>query len=495
MEMAQSDTQIGCFSSLLNLFKRSGSQKHATVTLTPSAPEDIGAGKGSTNELPEYANFLSSYPCCAAPLPQTSGEKPPAYVERELEGQFRPDVIKTIEETVDKYDSELRALSLQIWKHPEIGFEEKFAHDVLTKFMEEHGYEVTPHYLGLSTAWRAVFSYKSSSAKMTKIPVIGINSEMDALPGVGHACGHNLIAIAGVGVALAVKAALEKHDVSGKIILLGTPAEEGGGGKIALMERGAYKEMDACVMCHPGPGELHTAGVGPSLASQPLDVEFFGHGAHAAWAPWEAQNALDAAFLAYSSVSVLRQQIKPTHRVHGIVSGRDWAPNIIPDYAKMRWIVRAPTWDEVEVLRKRVLACFEAAATATGCKVEISNGVGYYDLRQNTVLGAEFAHVMKSCCAVDVRADGGMSASTDFGNITYELPALHPSYAIPTKPNGANHTPQFTESAGTAEAHSATLAVTKGLAGATFRVLDDADFAAKVKKAWEDDMNSKPASV
>lgn len=491
--MAESDTQTGCFSSLLSLLRRSHSRKHATVT--PQAPKSVVAGKGSVAELPDYANLMSSCLCCSAPSPQTSGEKPPAYVECGLEAQFRPEVIKTIEETVDKYDPELRALSLQIWEHPETAFEEKFAHDVLTKFIEEHGFEVTPHYLGLPTAWRAEFSYESSSVKTGKTPVIGINSEMDALPGVGHACGHNLIAIAGVGVALAVKAALEKHDVSGKIILLGTPAEEGGGGKVVLMERGAYKEMDACVMCHPGPGELNSAGVGPSLACQPVDVEFFGHGAHAAWAPWEAQNALDAAFLAYSSVSVLRQQIKPTHRVHGIVSGRDWAPNIIPDYAKMQWIVRAPTWDEVEVLRERVLACFRAAATAAGCKVEISSGVGYYDLRQNAVLGAEFAHVMKSCCGVNVRADGGMSASTDFGNVTYELPALHPSYTIPTKPNGANHTPQFTESAGTAEAHSATLAVTKGLAGAAFRVLDDADFAAKVKKSWEDDMKSTATSI
>ncbi|KAL6305230.1 hypothetical protein BKA93DRAFT_731758 [Sparassis latifolia] len=415
------------------------------------------------------------------PVSPPTSEIPPAYTLRDAEDVFRPEVIKTIEETVDELNPELRELNLEIWNHPEIAYEEKRAHDVLTKFMSQHGFDVTPHYLDLSTAWRAVFKHTSSSTKNgDAIRVIGVNSEMDALPGIGHACGHNLIAIAGVGAALAVKAALEKHDVSGKIVLLGTPAEESGGGKVKLLDRGAYDEMDACIMCHPSPGPLHSVSVGPCLACQTIEVEFFGHTAHAAWAPWEAQNALDAAFLAYTNISVLRQQIKPTHRVHGIVSGKNWAANIIPDYSKMVWIVRAPTWPEVEVLRERVLKCFEAAATATGCKAEINQEVGYYDLRQNSVLGDEFSHIMDARYGVKSLADGGMGASTDFGNITYALPALHPSFTIPTEPNGSNHTPQFTQSAGTPAAHAAAIAVTKGLAGAAFRVLDDAEFTDRV---------------
>jgi len=137
--------------------------------------------------------------------------------------------------------------------------------------MSKHGFEVTPHYAELTTAWRAEFVHGKGGR------VLGVNSEMDALPGVGHACGHNLIAAGGVGVALAVKAAMEKHNINGKIILLGTPAEEGGGGKVLLIQRGAYKEMDLCVMSHPSTGPSHSTTLGSSLAMQSISVEYFGH--------------------------------------------------------------------------------------------------------------------------------------------------------------------------------------------------------------------------
>ncbi|KAI0923499.1 hypothetical protein AcV5_009025 [Taiwanofungus camphoratus] len=511
--MSDAELQAGCFGRLFSFRKRAADSSkcadtHSTCIAPSTTPlsvksvpkadtDEPKAALGCDSELPTYAHFANTCLYCCEPgahtrAPSTArkySDKPPSYKALEAQGIFRPEVFKTIENTLDEFDAELRKLSLDIWNHPEIGYEEKHAHDTLTAFMSAHDFYVTPSYLGLPTAWRAVFSHTPSSfnAATEKVRVIGINSEMDALPGIGHACGHNLIAMAGVAVALAIKAALEKHDVPGKIILLGTPAEEGGGGKITLLERGAYDEMDVCIMCHPSPGALHSASLGPSLASQPLEIEFFGHGAHAAWAPWEAQNALDAAFLAYSSVSVLRQQIKPTHRVHGIVSGKDWTPNVIPDYAKMRWIVRAPTWGELEILRERVKACFEAAAHATACKLTMSAGPGYYDLRQNTVLGEEFIQVMDHL-GVTAVFDEGMSASTDFGNVTYALPSLHPGFAIPTQPNGGNHTPQFTQAAGTPEAHAATLAIAKGLAALGFRVVDDADFSEKVSAMWKADI-------
>ncbi|KAH9832533.1 amidohydrolase [Rhodofomes roseus] len=498
--MSDEQTQVGCFTRLLSFHRRRKSTPGVQVGLADGfnsmrqtslpaaevkrvAPESASDAQKGSEELPSYTQFANTCMCCDYTLGRNvhiDTEKPPSYGG--LSDIFRPEVLKTIEETVDKYDSELRELSLDILAHPEIAWQEKRTHDKLTAYMSSHGFSVTPHYLGLSTAWRAVFSHTSSSASaQTEKPrVIGVNSEMDALPGVGHACGHNLIAIAGVGVALAIKAALEKHDVSGQVVLLGTPAEEGGGGKISLLDAGAYDDMDACIMCHPGGGPDSYASIGPSLASQPLEVEFFGHGAHAAWAPWEAQNALDAAFLAYSSVAVLRQQIKPTHRVHGIVSGKDWAPNIVPDYAKMRWIVRAPTWGEVEVLRERVKACFEGAAHATGCKLSMSIGVGYYELRQNQVLGTQYAEVIDQY-GVTAKFDEGMAASTDFGNVTYALPSLHPNFTIPTEPNGGNHTPQFTKSAGTIEAHRLAIKTIKALALTGFRVVDDAQFAEDVR--------------
>jgi len=224
------------------------------------------------------------------------------------------------------------------------------------------------------------------------------------------------------------------------------------------------------------------------LAIQELIVEFYGHTAHASAAPWEAKNALDAAFLAYSNVSVLRQQIKPDHRVHGIVEGKNWAANIIPDYSKMKWFVRAPTWDELVVLRARIKACFDAAALATGCKHEVSFGGYAYDLRQNSGLSKEFSSIIGNRYGFTTNhSEGAIGGSTDFGNVTYELPAFHPSFSIPTKPNGGNHTALFAEAAATEEAHKACLTVTKGLALTGFRVINDDSFFADVKNTFQDD--------
>ncbi|KAI0079408.1 hypothetical protein K474DRAFT_1592196 [Panus rudis PR-1116 ss-1] len=382
-----------------------------------------------------------------------------------LRNLFQPDIVKVINEKIDALSPSLRKVSLELWNHPEVAFEEQHAHDVLTSFISEHGFTVTKSYLGLSTAWRAEYSRGRSGR------VIGINSEMDALPGLGHACGHNLIAVSGIAVAIALRAVMEARDIPGKIILLGTPAEEHGGGKIKLLEKGAYDEMDVCVMCHPGPGAADTAYISSWLALQPLEVEFLGHSAHAAYSPWEAQNALDAAFLAYSSISVLRQQIKPTHRVHGIVSGQNWEPNVIPDYAKMRWIVRAPTWKEVDELRARVTACFEAAGLATSCKVKVTLGAGYYDVRQNNPL-SECLSYLSSFNSYPKEYIPGDA----FRSIIETLPSIQPNYSIPTEKNGGNHTPDFAKSARTEKAHEITMSVSKGLALTALRVLQDDEF-------------------
>ncbi|KAH9937760.1 aminoacylase 1-like protein 2 [Epithele typhae] len=398
----------------------------------------------------------------------------------------RPEFFEHIDATITALDGDLFDLNQDIHDHPELRFEERHAHDVLTAFMEKQGFEVTHHHL-LETAWVAKFTRGNGG------PTLGVNSEMDALPGIGHACGHNLIAISGVAVACAAKATMEKFDISGSIVLLGTPAEEGGSGKAILLEKGAYEGMDACLMCHPAPGPPYSASLSSCLALQRIVVEFHGHTAHAALSPWEGQNAVDAAVLAYNSISVLRQQLKPTHRVHGMFEGRDWAPNIIPDYAKMTWYVRAPTRAEVHVAVKRVTACFEAAGLATGCKVDIQMGNTTYDLRQNTALGEEFADVFtKKFGPVDY-IYGIAQASTDFGNITYALPSLHPSFAIPTK--GSNHTPEFTEAAGSKEAHQACLNISKVLAATGVRLLTDEKYLARVKETFAEDLRLRQAEA
>ncbi|KAJ7253038.1 hypothetical protein B0H12DRAFT_1117157 [Mycena haematopus] len=393
---------------------------------------------------------------------------------------YREDILKTIEHTIKALDGELRQLSLDIHSHPELGFEEYRTHDVLTAFMANHGFQVTKHY-HLETAWLAAFSNGTGGR------TIGINSEMDALKGVGHACGHNLIAISGVAVACAIKAVFEKFNISGKIQLLGTPAEEGGLGKVKLLDAGCYKEMDACLMCHPAPGPKGSVSLSSCLAMERLTVEYFGHTAHAALSPWEGRNALDAAVLGYNNISALRQQLRPTHRVHGIFEGKDWAPNIIPDYAKYICFVRAPTVVEQKETLKRVLPCFDAAALATGCTVKVTFEGESSDIRQNKALGDEVAHIVRSKYG-DIDYEWGIkSASTDFGNVTYALPSLHPGFAIPTVADGGNHTPGFEKAAATTEAHYACLDVSKALAATGVRVIIDDHFYAQVKKTFEED--------
>ncbi|KAL1745965.1 hypothetical protein HDZ31DRAFT_62630 [Schizophyllum fasciatum] len=394
------------------------------------------------------------------------------------DGVFRPDILDAIEETVAGMDAELRALSLDIHAHPELMFTERRTHDVLTAFMERHGFDVARHHI-LETGWRATFAHGAGGR------TIGINCEMDALRGIGHACGHNLIAMSGVAVACAIKAALERFDIAGRISVLGTPAEEGGGGKVIMLEKGAYKDMAACLMCHPAPGPKGSVSLTSCLAIQHVEVEYFGHTAHAALSPWEGRNALDAAVLAYNNISALRQQLKSTYRVHGIFEGKDWAVNVIPSYAKYTVAMRTPTLAELKPLVERVIPCLEAAALATGVKCKINTLGATFDLRQNTALGAEVADVVRRRYGSIDYEYGIKSASTDFGNVTYAVPALHPGFAIPTVPGGGNHTPEFTVAAATEEAHLACLDVTKALAHTGVRVIIDDVFMKKVWNAFE----------
>ncbi|KAM5545554.1 hypothetical protein V8D89_000592 [Ganoderma adspersum] len=422
------EVQAGCWPRILPFWKRDKKRFVARpLELSPEASCDQ-----DPPTLPPYSHWYGwdelAKVTGGGPA-YDSSEKPPSY---KADGGLPSEAIQTIEDTLQELSPELRQLSLDIWEHPEIGFKEKYAHDRLTGFMAAHGFSVTPHHLGLTTAWRAEFTHRVSekhgkTKRQSSARVIGVNSEMDALPNIGHACGHNLIAMSGAAVAVAIKAALQKHDIPGTVVLLGTPAEETRGGKIILLERGAYDGMDAS---HPSAGPENFTALWPGVARQPVDVEFFGHGAHAAAAPWEAQNALDAAFVAYASISALRQQMKPDQRVHGIILGRDWTPN--------------ETAETYQLSR--------AAALATACKIEVKLGAGYSEVRNNDALA---------------------------------LPAIHPVYSIPTEPNGSNHTPQFAKSASTPEAHEATLKVALGLACTGLRVLYDAGFANQVKLDFE----------
>lgn len=221
------------------------------------------------------------------------------------------------------------------------------------------------HAYGLGTSFLAEFGSRGR--------VVGINAEYDALPDIGHACGHNLIAEAGIAAFLGLAAALKDSRVPGRVVLIGTPAEEGGGGKLKLIEAGAYKHVDVCMMVHPRPSEKFAGYSGeayaPTLANNKFTINYVGKEAHGAMAPWQGVNALDAVVLAYNAVSVLRQQIKPYERIHGVISNGGSRPNVIPANTEAVYYIRSRTLREADELKERALKCFEAAATATGCKM------------------------------------------------------------------------------------------------------------------------------
>ena len=356
-------------------------------------------------------------------------------------------------QVIDEASAELRRISLDIHAHPELNFQEHHAHALLTDYLESKGFEVTRGAYEMPTAFQAVAGSGS--------PTIAVMCEYDALPGIGHACGHNLIAISGVATALGLKAAL--GDGSGTIVVLGSPAEEGGGGKVFMIERGAFENVDAAMMLHPTPGDAAWANV---IAIQSVEVDYFGRNAHASAFPWMGLNALDAIVMAYNGISVMRQQMRPTDRVHGVITRGGLKPNIIPDHTSAEFFVRAKNPGELEDVKAKVKGCFEAAALATGCRLEYrETNRPYTDLINNDQMAGTYAGHLSDLGAVSASREQSLSsvaASTDMGNVSYAVPAIHPMFGIPSM--AGNHTPGFTDAAATPEAHQATIRASKALA-------------------------------
>ncbi|WWD19101.1 hypothetical protein CI109_103559 [Kwoniella shandongensis] len=391
-------------------------------------------------------------------------------------------------EAIDAVDKDMRALNLAIHDNPELMFKEVKAHAHLVSALTKLGFTLT-NPSSLPTAFVATYTHGKGGR------VFGFNSEFDALPNVGHACGHNLIAVVGVAAAVGLKAALKACNIAGTVKLIGTPAEEGGGGKVILIREGLYDDLDACAMAHPGggygptpfTGSAHIGGPA-SLARAGFDIEFHGRGAHAGAAPWMGINALDAAVQGYTAVSMLRQQLEPTMRVHGIIQGSEqWAQNIIPSYAKVSYSTRAMTVKDCLTLRKKTIACFQSAAEATGCSIDISakDDEVYADMRNNEPLSLSYASFMEKAFGDKIATEGMTTASTDFGNVTYKVPSFSAGYEIPSPVGAGNHTAGFAASAGKPEAHKLSMKVAKGLAVIGAKFLSDSEFAKETKKAFE----------
>ena len=374
---------------------------------------------------------------------------------------------------IDSYSEELyQQICGEIWKHPEVALEEYKAHEILTQFLEKKGFSVERSYTGIETAFRATFG--------SGRPNVCVICEYDALPEIGHACGHNLIAEAGVAAGLGLKAALESSNApKGTLTVMGTPAEEGGGGKEYLIRNGAFEDVDIAMMVHPAP----YSSTNPLFNGRTqLEVTYTGKAAHAAAFPWEGVNALDAAVMAYTSISVLRQQMKPSWSVHGVITNGGAKPNIIPEKASMEYYVRAPTKSEMYAFTKKVCACFEAAASATGCQVDIKENSSHFDMKSNNSLAKSYHanyQALGGCKMIEECREMG---STDMGNVSYAVPSIHPMYKIGS--GEVYHTREFTTVTNTPEAHAETLVAAKAMAHTCIDVLTTDGLLEEIKKEF-----------
>ncbi|KAG0167256.1 hypothetical protein DFQ28_006384 [Apophysomyces sp. BC1034] len=379
---------------------------------------------------------------------------------------MNPVIGNVIANAIDEHSFELRELSLKIHDEPELSFHEHKAYHWLTAYLEKKGFKVTRQVANLKTSFVAEFSNNANGRR------VGFCSEYDALPGVGHGCGHNLIAISGVACALAMKALLEQNLVQGTVVLFGTPAEEKGTGKVDMVKAGEFQNrVDFCMMLHPFARDGVYAKM---LAIDTLDVEYFGKASHAGMAPWNGINALDALMQAFDNVAMLRQQTLPSNRIHGIITNGGKSPNVIPDYTSANFYARSVTRDQLKELSAKLNKCFEAAAVSTGCQVKL-NWVGAVDdVFQNDSLASYYTKYMTEEGATmpsREETEKDVSGSTDMGTVSYTVPSLHPGFAIGT--TATNHTVEFTEAARTEAAHEYTLRAARSLSKTAASVLLD----------------------
>ncbi|KAK1979714.1 amidohydrolase [Colletotrichum cereale] len=405
-----------------------------------------------------------------------------------------PEYLDEISAVVDDLAESLWPVNRTIHDNPELGYHEVVAHDTLTAFMRTRpGWKVTPSAYGMETAWVAEWD------SGRKGPVVSFNAEMDCLPGIGHACGHNLIATASLAAALAAATLLARHRLPGKLVLFGTPAEEGGGGKIRLLRAGAYADraVDLNLISHPG--IVPDTALMRTSAYAAFRAEFFGREAHAAANPWLGVNALDALVTAYNAVSVLRQQTMPGDVVQGHITHGGARPNIIHAYAAGLFVVRADSRARLAELRQKVERCFAAGAEATGATLRLTPTMAYMDHVPNRVLGRSYARHFNALVpagepAIPLDQDideirGRTMASTDQGDVSYAMPSLSVGFAIPPGDGGQGpHNPGFADSAGTRVAFEKSLRAGKGLAGVAIDVFTQKGMLEEVKRAWRKDM-------
>lgn len=387
---------------------------------------------------------------------------------------------------VDAQADMLLDLSHDIHAHPELNYDEHHAHAALTDVLASSFSHVDRRAYGIDTAFEAIASGDNPDGAH-----VAVICEYDALPEIGHACGHNVIAAAGAGAGLALRP-LMGH-LGGTLHVYGTPAEEGGGGKIAMARAGAFRGLDAAMMIHPADHDLTSMR---AIAIHECCASFHGQEAHAAAAPHLGRNALDAAVLSYNAIAALRQHIRPTERIHGVFTHGGDKANIVPKFASMNWYVRSDTLETLAPLKERVAACFAGAAAATGCRVDLVwEDHSYADMRDSEAIVSVFVRNAASVGRqVEAPAASSMVVgSTDMGNVSYLAPSIHPMLRV-APPGVAIHTARFAEYAGGPDGDRAVLDGAKILAMTAIDLLCSSELRSEARQEFSG-IGTPPAGV
>ena len=393
------------------------------------------------------------------------------------------DLKSRIYDSIDSHSERVIALAKEIHAKPEIGNEEVFASKSLSDYLREFGFEVDLGVAGHDTAFYAV---KDSGIEG---PTIAFLAEYDALPGLGHACGHNIIGTTSVAAGIALSGAL--FETGGKVIVLGTPAEEGGpngSAKGSFVRHGFLEDVDVALMIHPSG---RTSLTSPTLAVDPLDFHFYGKAAHASGSPEQGINALDSVNQLFNGINALRQHVTEDVRIHGIITHGGDAPNIVPDYASARFYIRADTWAKTEAVSTRIRAIAEGAALSTGATVKVERFQNeVQDFVLNSVLDSVLHEELESQGEVVFSKRSRGLGSTDAGNISYAVPTAHPYIKIGPDDLIA-HTNEFREAANSDIGYEALVTGAKALAGAGYRLVNEPELLHQVRKAHEAALEAK----
>ncbi|RKP39728.1 hypothetical protein BJ085DRAFT_36906 [Dimargaris cristalligena] len=407
-------------------------------------------------------------------------EEPEPRISNDQLDPAEDDWYHTIREEIVRLAPDLRQISLQIFENPEVGGQEIVACRLLTEFLERHGFQIEYQAANMDTAFVATYE---SAGFNEHSRIIGFFTEYDALPDIGHACGHNLIAVGTVASAIATKVAMDQFGIDGQINVFGSPDEENLGGKIELIEGGYLKYPDVCLIAHPGNQDLAFMR---TLALQGVSVHYHGKSAHAAISPWEGLNALDAVVQSYTAIAMYRQQLPPGTQIHGIISdGGGRANNVIPKHASANYVLRSETARTLtHTLKGRVTDILEGVVRSTGCQLTQSWDPMYMEMNLNGALAGLYQSYMERLYQTSfMPRDEQMRlarASTDMGNVSFVKPSIHPMYRIGVGTTCNLHTDEFRTACQSAIAHEQTWKAGVVLSMIALKVLTDDPFYEQV---------------